>query len=287
MARTAQRSIGNEPCGLLPSQIMGENNGSRYRTLRRTQGVRRRNKLMHRFHLYCCPSSAPYLQTADGTSPFELNDTEPAVFHGDQRDATVPFMRQRCEDVSYLCDETFGWERVDIPFDDGSELRIVLPDPETLETLVHDPTALRRAFSTELAEAILQEDKREPTGMDRLKAKLAARKNPTSMPIYANTVTATVALPRFEIDSAIDGRTIITILQSLGVTDAFDPTHADFSSYAKERSLSAISCRIRTSKSTSMGCEQPRIQASPWQVQRHNGAVRSPSPWIVHSCMHL
>lgn len=163
-------------------------------------------------------------------TPFELNNTEPAVFHGDHGDATVPFMHQWCENVYYLCDETFGWERVDLPFDDGSELRIVLPDPGNLETLVKDPAALRRAFSTELAETVPQEDKQELTGMDRLKAKLAAHKNSASMPIYANTVTAKVALPRFEIDSAIDGRTIITILQSLDVTDAFDPTHADFSS---------------------------------------------------------
>ena len=48
------------------------------------------------------------------------------------------------------------------------------------------------------------------------------------MPIYANTVTATVALPRFEIDSTINGRTLVSILRSLGITDAFDPTHADF-----------------------------------------------------------
>lgn len=162
-------------------------------------------------------------------TPFELNDTEPAVFHGDRGDATVPFMHQRCKDVSYLCDETFGWERVDIPFDDDSELRIVLPDPETLEILVHDPTALRRAFSTELTETLPQEDKRELTGMDRLKAKLAARKNPTSTHIYANTVTVKVALSRFEIDSAINGRTLVSILRSWGITDAFDSTHADFS----------------------------------------------------------
>ncbi|WP_129853598.1 serpin family protein [Bifidobacterium pseudolongum] len=153
---------------------------------------------------------------------------------GDQRDATVPFMHQRCEDVSYLCDKTFGWERVDIPFDDGSELRIVLPAPETFETLVHDPIALRRAFITELLETIPQEDKQELTGMDRFKAKLAARKNPTSMPIYANTVTATVALPRFEIDSAINGRTLVSILRSLDITDAFDSTHADFSGICEE-----------------------------------------------------
>ena len=137
-------------------------------------------------------------------------------------------MHQRCEDVSYLCDETFVWERVDIPFYDGSELRIVLPAPRTLETLVHDLIALRRAFSTGLAVTIPQADKQELTGMDRLKAKLAARKNPASMPIYANTVTATVALLRFEIDSTINGRTLVSILRSLGITDAFDPTHADF-----------------------------------------------------------
>lgn len=125
-------------------------------------------------------------------------------------------MHQRCEDVSYLCDETFGWERVDIPFDDGSELRMVLPAPGTLETLVHDLIALRRAFSTELAVTIPQADKQELTGMDRLKAKLATRKNPASMPIYANTVTAKVALPRFEIDSTINGRTLVSILRSLG-----------------------------------------------------------------------
>ena len=163
---------------------------------------------------------------ADSRWKPHLNSTTPSLQYSmeTKEDATVPFMHQRCEDVSYLCDETFGWERVDIPFDDDSELRIVLPDPETLETLVHDPIALRRAFSTELAETIPQEDKQELTGMDRLKAKLAARKNPTSMPIYANTVTATVALPRFEIDSAINARTLVGILRSLGITDAFDPT---------------------------------------------------------------
>ena len=168
---------------------------------------------------------------ADSRWKPHLNSTTPSLQYSTETrgDATVPFMHQRCEDVSYLCDETFGWERVDIPFDDDSELRIVLPDPETLEILVHDPTALCRAFSTELTETLPQEDKQELTGMDRLKAKLAARKNPTSMPIYANTVTATVALPRFEIDSAINARTLVGILRSLGITDAFDPTHADFS----------------------------------------------------------
>lgn len=234
MARTAHRSIGNEPCGLLPSlnhgggREQGQNNGSRYRTLRRTHGLDGETSECTGF-IYIVVHHQHRIRRQPLETPFELNDTEPAVFHGDRGDATVPFMHQRCEDVSYLCDETFGWERVDIPFDDDSELRIVLPDPETLETLVKDPIALRRAFSTELTETLPQEDKQELTGMDRLKAKLAARKNPTSMPIYANTVTATVALPRFEIDSAINGRTLVSILQSLGITDAFDPTHADFS----------------------------------------------------------
>lgn len=232
MARTAHRTTGSEPCGLLPSlNHRGRIGAEQWKPISHSSTYLR--------DLTAKQANAPVssiLLSIISTvfadirwkTPFELNDTEPAVFHGDQGDTTVPFMPQRCEDVSYLCDETFGWERVDIPFDDGSELRIVLPAPGTLETLVYDLIALRRAFSTELAVTIPQADKQELTGMDRLKAKLAARKNPASMPIYANTVTAKVALPRFEIDSTINGRTLVSILRSSGITDAFDPTHADF-----------------------------------------------------------
>ncbi len=240
---------------------------------------------MHRFHLYCCPSSAPYSQTAAGKP--RLNSTTPSLQYSTETrgDATVPFMHQRCEDVSYLCDETFGWERVDILFDDGSELRIVLPAPGILETLVHDLIALRRAFSTELAVTIPQADKQELTDMDRLKAKLAARKNPTSMPIYANTVTATVALPRFEIDSTINGRTLAFCVHWASQTHSI-PRMQISPVYAKGRSPSAVSCRARTSKSTSMGREPPCTQELASPVRYHNGALRSPSPWTVHSCTH-
>lgn len=280
MARTAHRTTGSEPCGLLPSlNHRGRIGAEQWKPISHSSTYSR--------DLTAKQANAPVssillsiISTVFADSrwktPFELNDTEPAVFHGDQGDATVPFMHQRCEDVSYLCDETFGWERVDIPFDDGSELRIVLPAPGTLETLVHDLIALRRAFSTGLTVTIPQADKQELTGMDRLKAKLAARKNPASMPIYANTVTATVALPRFEIDSTINGRTLVSILRSLGITDAFDPTHSiprmQISPvYAKGRSPSAVSCRARTSKSTSMGREPPCTQELASPVRYHNG----------------
>lgn len=168
---------------------------------------------------------------ADGRrkQPFRIEDTTSEVFHGGHADTKVPFMHGLCEDVLYLCDETYGWERLDIPFDDGGELRIVLPDPDNLETLLKDPVALRRAFATERTSAMPQEDRQELVGMDRLKAKLAARTNPAGMPIYANIVTANVALPRFEIDGDISGATIIGMLRASGVTDAFDPVHADFS----------------------------------------------------------
>lgn len=188
----------------------------------------------------------------------------------------MPFMHQRCEDVSYLCDETFGWERVDIPFDDGSELRIVLPAPGTLETLVHDLIALRRAFSTELAVTIPQADKQELTDMDRLKAKLATRKNPASMPIYANTVTAKVALPRFEIDSTINARTLVSILRSLGITDAFDPTHADFTSIC-EGAL-AIS---RIMQGTHIEVNEHRARAAVYTGTSVPGAVPQWGPEII------
>lgn len=168
---------------------------------------------------------------ADGRwkQPFKIEDTTSGVFHGDHADAKVPFMHGLCKDVLYLCDEIYGWERLDIPFDDDGELRIVLPDPDNLETLLTDPVALRCAFATERTSAMPQEDRREPVGMDRLKAKLAARKNPASMPIYANTVTADVALPRFDIDSTIGAAPLVGILRASGITDAFDPAHADFS----------------------------------------------------------
>lgn len=182
MARTAHRTTGSEPCGLLPSlNHRGRIGAEQWKpishstTYSRGSTAKQANAPVSSILLSI---TSTVFADSRWKTPFELNDTEPAVFHGDQRDATVPFMHQRCEDVSYLCDKTFGWERVDIPFDDGSELHIVLPAPGTLETLVHDLIALRRAFSTELAVTIPQADKQELTGMDRLKAKLAARKNP-------------------------------------------------------------------------------------------------------------
>lgn len=168
---------------------------------------------------------------ADGRweQPFKIEDTTSGMFHGDHADAKIPFMNRLCEDVLYLCDETYGWQRLDLPFDGGGELRIVLPDPGNLDTLLKDPVALRRAFRTEWTAAVSQADKKELEGMDRLKAKLAARKHPETMPIYSNIVTAKVSLPRFAINGTVAWGTLVGMLHAMGVTDAFDPACADFS----------------------------------------------------------
>lgn len=168
---------------------------------------------------------------ADGRweDPFEEENTTTDVFHGERGDADVPFMHGSQLGIPYLCDETFGWQRVDLPFDDGSELRIILPDQGHFGTIVSDAIALRRAISTEWESAVPEQDKRELIGMDRLKAKLAARKEPERMPIYANKVWAHISLPRFEISSTFQKEQIITALQSLGIQDAFNPNAADFS----------------------------------------------------------
>lgn len=92
--------------------------------------------------------------------PFKIEYTASGVFHSGHAGARAPFMHGLCEDVLYLCDETYGWERLGLPFDDGGELRIVLPDPDNLETLLKDPVALRRAFATEGTSALPQEPRR-------------------------------------------------------------------------------------------------------------------------------
>lgn len=168
---------------------------------------------------------------ADGrwATPFEVEDTKPDTFHGEQGDRDVPFMHDCWNDTSYLCDETYGWERLDLPFDDGGQLRVILPDPGRLDAIISDPVALRRAIGTEWESAMPTKNKKTLVGMDRVKAKLAARKHPEHMPLYANNVMANISLPRFEIDSTFDSEEIITVLRAMGVTDAFNPNIADFS----------------------------------------------------------
>lgn len=162
-------------------------------------------------------------------TPFSPRDTTMGTFHGERGDERIPFMHDYWRDVMYLCDETYGWERLDMPFDDGSCLRVVLPDEGHLDALLADPLALKRALGTNPENALSAAEKKELTGAERLKAKLDARKDPLSMPLYVKKVDVNLALPRFEMSTEFPSDGIIDALTSLGIRDAFDPDSADFS----------------------------------------------------------
>ena len=65
---------------------------------------------------------------ADGRwkDPFEEQSTGNGTFHGEAGDAQVPMMHQTFSQMAYGHDEYNTWQRVEIPFDNGGNLAIVL-----------------------------------------------------------------------------------------------------------------------------------------------------------------
>jgi serine protease inhibitor len=82
---------------------------------------------------------------ADGrwASPFESAQTTDARFHGTTDDHMVAMMHQSLELDGADGD---GWHRADLPFDDGSRLKILLPDANRFESMCQDESTLRTAF---------------------------------------------------------------------------------------------------------------------------------------------
>lgn len=139
------------------------------------------------------------------SSPFDTELTEKAEFQSLQGSSnTVDFMHktitimQDSSDDSDTYAKGDGWQRVDLPFDNGGRMKILLPDDNThFKALLTDSTALRNAFQA------------EPNAQD------GAEIN--------------VSLPKFAIDNTLDSDAMIDAVRDIGVTDAFDASKADFS----------------------------------------------------------
>ncbi|HBJ52458.1 serpin family protein [Bifidobacterium dentium] len=143
---------------------------------------------------------------ADGrwSDPFDKASTKKSTFHTLQGStSTIDFMHKTFETEQHADDvdaytKGDGWQRVDLTFDNGGRMKILLPDNNTrFKALRGDTAALRKAFS---AKSNAQSD-----------------------------TEVNVSLPRFSIDSTFDSDSMIKAMQEMGVTDAFNVDKADFS----------------------------------------------------------
>lgn len=77
---------------------------------------------------------------ADGRwkDPFEEQSTGNGTFHGEAGDAQVPMMHRTFSQMAYGHDEYNTWQRVEIPFDNGGNLAIVLPAEGHFDELAGD-----------------------------------------------------------------------------------------------------------------------------------------------------
>ncbi|WP_137657203.1 serpin family protein [Bifidobacterium moukalabense] len=143
---------------------------------------------------------------ADGrwSDPFTKSATNKADFHTLKGStSTIDFMHKSFDTVQDADDADAytkgnGWQRVDLTFDNGGRMKILLPDNNArFEALRSNASALRKAFSAE--------------------------------PSAQSGTEVNVSLPKFGIDSTFDSDSITKTMQAMGVTDAFDTDKADFS----------------------------------------------------------
>ena len=143
---------------------------------------------------------------ADGVwdSPFDPDHSFEQTFHGVDGDSQAMFMSQQFDSLPYLRDADNGWQRVDILFDNGGALSVILPDQGRFDDLAGDAVSLRDAFEA------------DPQTV------LAASDAEGFPPV-------TMQLPRFSVDNSFADDQVKTVLRNLGITDAFDANAADFS----------------------------------------------------------
>ena len=155
---------------------------------------------------------------ADGRwkDPFEEQSTGNGTFHGEAGDAQVPMMHRTFSQMAYGHDEYNTWQRVEIPFDNGGNLAIVLPAEGHFDELAGDAEKLSWAFGT-CSTASLGEG-----------AMGCAADSMPGWGVSVNSVMVNVTLPRFTIDSMFDSEATIKAFEKLGVTDAFSAGDADF-----------------------------------------------------------
>ncbi len=128
---------------------------------------------------------------ANWASPFsEASTTNQSFFNQNSSTSSVPFMRQTFM-VSYA--QADGCQAVDIPYAGNNfSMLMIMPDPDTFD-----------AFLSSLT----------PTILGDITSQLAAQEVDLSLPKFTFTYTASM----------------VPILSSLGMTDAFNPATADFS----------------------------------------------------------
>lgn len=143
---------------------------------------------------------------ADGRwkDPFEEQSTGDGTFHGEAGDAQVPMMHRAFSQMAYGHDEYNTWQRVEIPFDNGGNLAIVLPAEGHFDELAGDAQKLGWAFGT-CSSASLGEG-----------AMGCAADSMPGWGVSVNSATVNVTLPRFTIDSMFDSEATIKAFEKLG-----------------------------------------------------------------------
>ena len=129
--------------------------------------------------------------------PFEEQSTGNGTFHGEAGDAQVPMMHRTFSQMAYGHDEYNTWQRVEIPFDNGGNLAIVLPAEGHFDELAGDAEKLSWAFGT-CSTASLGEG-----------AMGCAADSMPGWGVSVNSVMVNVTLPRFTIDSMFDSEATI------------------------------------------------------------------------------
>lgn len=125
---------------------------------------------------------------ASWQTTFLESGTHDGTFHTlDGRRVTVPMMS---DDIGARFGSGDGWQAVDLPYDGGASMTIVMPDAGTFD-----------AFERDMSGAVLA----------RINGALQQGK-------------VAVTMPRFHAEQRVD---LVPVLRALGMRDAFDPNRAD------------------------------------------------------------
>lgn len=124
---------------------------------------------------------------------FSEHATEPDTFYGSKGNMTADFMRQRMTDIPFYSDDNYT--ATSLPFNNSGKMWLILPDEGiTPETLINNGDI----------NPILSET--------------------TPKSIHNNTII-NLSMPKFDVASSID---LISDIKTLGVSDVFDESAADF-----------------------------------------------------------
>ena len=169
---------------------------------------------------------------------FHEENNEEMTFHGANGDVSATFMKRTLSYGPYYWGECFS--AVGLGLEDGGTMWLILPDPEvTLQALLEDGTALDFA-----------------TGGHRQWADQAQ-------------VKVNLSLPKFDVVSDTD---LSQGLKSLGVTDIFEESAADFSPI-----LPGVTATLSTaSHAARVAIDEEGITAAAYTVMMTAGAAPPP-----------